>query len=87
MLDPSTPKGRIISAALECAAAKPWGDVTLLDIAEAAKLPLIEVQAMPLPARPRSWLPSCARSTTRCSSASPKQAKDRTSAMPCSTSS
>jgi AcrR family transcriptional regulator len=44
MLDPLTPKGRIISAALACAAAKPWGDVTLLDIAEAAKLPLIEVR-------------------------------------------
>jgi AcrR family transcriptional regulator len=44
MLDPLTPKGRIISAALACAAAKPWGDVTLLDIAEAAKLALIEVR-------------------------------------------
>src|SRR5262245_59942352 len=44
MLDPSTPKGRIISAAFECAAAKPWADVTLLDIAEAAKLPLTEVR-------------------------------------------
>ena len=66
MLDPSTPKGRIISAALECAAARPWGDVTLLDIAEAAKLPLIGGAGMPLPARPRSSPPSCARSTTRC---------------------
>jgi len=44
MLDPSTTKGRIISAALERAAARPWGDVTLLDIAEAAKLPLTEVR-------------------------------------------
>jgi ubiquinone biosynthesis protein COQ9 len=44
MLDPSTPKGRIISAALDRAAAKPWGDVTLLDISEAAKLPLAEVR-------------------------------------------
>jgi AcrR family transcriptional regulator len=44
MLDPSTPKGRIIAAALECAAAKPWADVTLLDIAEAAKLPLTAVR-------------------------------------------
>ena len=30
MLDASTPKGRIISAALDCAAAKPWGEVTLV---------------------------------------------------------
>jgi ubiquinone biosynthesis protein COQ9 len=44
MLDPSTPKGRIISAAFECAAAKPWGEVTLLDIGEAAKLSLTEVR-------------------------------------------
>lgn len=44
MLDPLTPRGRIIAAALACAAAKPWGDVTLLDISEAAKLPLIEVR-------------------------------------------
>lgn len=44
MLDPSTPKGRIISAALACAAAKPWGDVTLLEIAEGAKLPLTDVR-------------------------------------------
>src|SRR5262245_42711530 len=44
MLDPSMPKGRIIAAAFECAAGKPWGDITLLDIAEAAKLPLTEVR-------------------------------------------
>ena len=44
MLDPSTPKGRISAAALDCAAAKRWGDVTLLDIAEAAKLPLAELR-------------------------------------------
>jgi ubiquinone biosynthesis protein COQ9 len=44
MLDPATPKGRILAAALDCAAAKPWGDVTLLDIAEAAKLPLAELR-------------------------------------------
>ena len=40
MLDLATPKGRILAAALECAAAKPWSDVTLLDIADAAALPL-----------------------------------------------
>src|SRR6476659_241475 len=44
MLDPLTPRGRIIAATLACAAAKPWGGVTLLDISEAAKLPLIEVR-------------------------------------------
>jgi len=44
MLDSSTPKDRIISAALACAAAKPWGEVTLLDIAEAATQPLTEVR-------------------------------------------
>jgi AcrR family transcriptional regulator len=40
MLDQSSPKGCILSAALECAAAKAWSDVTLLDIAEAANLTL-----------------------------------------------
>ena len=40
MLDQTTPKGRFLSAALECAAKKSWGDATLLDIAEAANLPL-----------------------------------------------
>ena len=42
MLDQTTPKGRILAAALECAASKSWADVTLLDIAEAAKLPLAD---------------------------------------------
>ena len=40
MFDQTTPKGRILAAALDCAARKSWADVTLLDIAEAAKLPL-----------------------------------------------
>jgi ubiquinone biosynthesis protein COQ9 len=40
MLDTTTDKGRILTAALECAAKKSWADVTLLDIAEAAHLPL-----------------------------------------------
>jgi ubiquinone biosynthesis protein COQ9 len=40
MLDPTSDKGRILAAALECAAKKSWADVTLLDIAEAAHLPL-----------------------------------------------
>ncbi|MBX9591620.1 MAG: TetR/AcrR family transcriptional regulator [Hyphomonadaceae bacterium] len=40
MLDQTTPRGRILSAALQCAAGKSWADVTLLDIAEAAGLPI-----------------------------------------------
>jgi AcrR family transcriptional regulator len=40
MLDQTTPKGRILAAALDCAAKKPWAEVTLLDVAEAASLPL-----------------------------------------------
>lgn len=44
MFDQSTTKGRILAAALECAAAKSWADVTLLDIAEAAKLQLAELR-------------------------------------------
>lgn len=44
MLDQYSPKGRILAAALECAAAKRWSDVTLLDIAEAAKLPLVDLR-------------------------------------------
>jgi AcrR family transcriptional regulator len=44
MFDQFTPKGRILAAALQCAAAKSWDDVTLLDIAEAAKLPLVDLR-------------------------------------------
>jgi ubiquinone biosynthesis protein COQ9 len=40
MLDQSTPKGRILAAALACAAAKDWAQVSLLDIAHEAKVPL-----------------------------------------------
>ncbi len=36
MLDETTPKGRIISAALALAAKRPWSDVTMRDIADAA---------------------------------------------------
>ena len=42
MLDQTTPKGRILAAALACAASKSWADVTLLDIAEAAQTPLAD---------------------------------------------
>jgi len=44
MFDQFTPKGRILVAALDCAAAKGWDQVTLLDIAEAAKLPLADLR-------------------------------------------
>jgi AcrR family transcriptional regulator len=44
MLDQTTLRGRILAAALECAAAKPWQDVTLSDIAEAAKLQLVNIR-------------------------------------------
>jgi ubiquinone biosynthesis protein COQ9 len=44
MFDQFTPKGRIQAAALDCAAANSWDKVTLLDIADAAKLPLSEVR-------------------------------------------
>jgi ubiquinone biosynthesis protein COQ9 len=44
MFDQFTPKGRTLAAALECAAARSWDEVTLLDIADAAKLPLAELR-------------------------------------------
>ena len=44
MIDQTTPKGRVLAAALECAAAKSWADVTLLDIAEAGKMPLADLR-------------------------------------------
>jgi ubiquinone biosynthesis protein COQ9 len=44
MLDDATPKGRILAAALGCATKTSWAEVTLLDIAEAADLPLSELR-------------------------------------------
>jgi AcrR family transcriptional regulator len=44
MLDQSSPKGRILAAALACAAARSWSDVTLIEIAEAAGLTLVELR-------------------------------------------
>src|SRR5262245_33624645 len=44
MFDPFTPRGRILAAALDCAARKSWSDVTLLDIAEAAQVPLVDLR-------------------------------------------
>jgi AcrR family transcriptional regulator len=46
MLDQTTPKGRILAAALAQAAAKSWADVTLLDIAEAAEVPLADLRGL-----------------------------------------
>jgi ubiquinone biosynthesis protein COQ9 len=44
MIDQSTTKGRIIEAALRLAADKPWLDVAMLDIAEAAGVTLVEMK-------------------------------------------
>ena len=44
MLDPYNRRGRILAAALECAAKKSWAEVSLLDIAEGANLPLSELR-------------------------------------------
>lgn len=44
MLDFTSEKGRIVSAALELAADKPWGDVTLVEISERAGLSLVELK-------------------------------------------
>lgn len=44
MLDPLTLKGRIIEAALKLAAGRPWGDVVLRDIAEAAGTDLVALR-------------------------------------------
>jgi ubiquinone biosynthesis protein COQ9 len=44
MLDVTTPKGKLVHAALQLAAARPWADVTLLDIAEAVGIPLVELR-------------------------------------------
>ncbi len=44
MLDATTPKGQLVKAALDLAATRPWSDVTLLDIAEAAGVPLAEMR-------------------------------------------
>ena len=44
MLDLATPQGRILKAALDLAAEKPWADVTLPDIAERAGLTLADLR-------------------------------------------
>jgi AcrR family transcriptional regulator len=44
MIDQSGLKGRVVAAAMRIAAERPWGDVTLLDIAEAAGVSLSELR-------------------------------------------
>ena len=44
MFDPYSRKGRILAAALGCAASKRWAEVTLLDIAEGANLSIGELR-------------------------------------------
>lgn len=44
MIDPTTPKGRIVTAALRLAAERPWADVTLFDVAEAAGIDLVQLR-------------------------------------------
>ncbi len=46
MLDTSTPKGRVLAAALQCAAQKSWADVSLLDVAEAAGVSLADLRGL-----------------------------------------
>jgi ubiquinone biosynthesis protein COQ9 len=45
MFDQPTPKGRMLAAALDCAARKSWGEVTMRDIAEVAGVALGELRA------------------------------------------
>src|SRR5262245_7174825 len=46
MFDQSTLKGRIIASAMTLAAEKPWKDITLLDIAEATGVRLVDVKGV-----------------------------------------
>jgi AcrR family transcriptional regulator len=46
MFDATTPKGRILAAALDCAAKKSWADVSLRDITETANVPLAELRGL-----------------------------------------
>ncbi len=44
MLDRSTPKGRLVEAAMKLAEARAWGDVALMDIAREAGLTLLDLK-------------------------------------------
>lgn len=46
MLDETQPEGRLIAAALRLAAHRPWRDIAMLDIAEAARVPLADVRKL-----------------------------------------
>ena len=46
MLDESKPKGRLIAAAMRLAAERPWGEITLADIAAAAGVGLADVRGL-----------------------------------------
>lgn len=45
MIDETSPRGRIIAAAMRLAAQRPWGEVMLRDIAEAAGTDLVALRA------------------------------------------
>ena len=44
MIDLTTPKGKLIAAAFKLAEHKPWGEVSMLEIADAAGMPLDEMR-------------------------------------------
>lgn len=45
MLDETTPKGRLIAAAMKLAAERPWKEISLIEIADAAGMTLADVRA------------------------------------------
>jgi ubiquinone biosynthesis protein COQ9 len=56
--DQATPKGRIIASAFRLAAEKPWSEVAMLDIADAAGVTLAEMRRE-FPSKPTT----CRRAT------------------------
>lgn len=44
MIDTTTPRGKLVAAALKLAETRPWGEISMLDIADAAQMPLDEVR-------------------------------------------
>ena len=44
MIDTTTPKGKLIAAALKLAESRAWADISMLEIADAAGMPLDEVR-------------------------------------------
>ena len=86
MLDPYNRRGRILSAALSLAASKSWSEVTLLDIARSADLPLTELRDE-FATRTTSSRLCSGQSMTRSSSARPRRRPPRRSETCFSTSS